>query len=199
MHPHSTRRDVPVHMNAIMPRMLHALFPIYGKKLSLFHGILSRARIGMKFSYTAYYSIFHAIHGRGPWIGTPIQQAIIRPQHSKHATKQNFFLFFLFFLEIGSLSRQSCRACPGCRSCASVVSRHAVGVSCSLRATGLPSWLAHDLENLVGTNLSRDPKYLFSAQFWTVHSVSNISTFNPKILGLNIRAIHGPEEPKPCH
>ena len=92
------------------------------------------------------------------------------------------------------LSQQLCRAArPG-------VSR-AIGVLCVLhvRVAGLPSWLARDPENQVATNLSKDPKYQFFAHFLTVHSVLNISSFHPKILGLNIRATHDPGETKPCH
>ena len=118
-----------------------------------------------------------------------------------------FFIYFLFFLETGSLSRQSC--CPwDLVSHAQAIGRaHGRRVALHGRAcrfsyahaAGLPFWLACDLENLIATSLSRDPKYQFSSQFWTVHSVPNISTFNPKILGLNIRATHGPGELKPCH
>ena len=71
--------------------------------------------------------------------------------------------------------------------------------ACCARVAGLPFELARDQENLVVTSLSRDPKYQFSAHFLTIHFVPNISSFHPKILGLNIRATHDPGESKPCH
>ena len=83
-----------------------------------------------------------------------------------------------------------------CVSCGRRVVRVAHPISFIKRA--LCAWLAY-CPGWVVTCLSRDPKNQFSAQFWSVHSITNISTVDPKILRLNTRAIHGPEEPKLCH
>ena len=42
--------------------------------------------------------------------------------------------------------------------------------------------------------LIQGPENQFSTQLWTVHSIPNISIFDPKFLGLNIKATHGLDE-----
>ena len=67
-------------------------------------------------------------------------------------------------------------------------------MSCWPSAVRVASWLSNDLVSQVVTRQSRTQKIAFYVPFWVAQEVPNIFTSDPKILGLSIKAIHGPNE-----